>query len=425
MYHASVEQWDGSNTQQRSMTANSFVVVLIDHTEVNGHTEYIFHVGHANGSSWRVQRRFSDLLAAHRKLAKKLVWMPQFPAKSLPGLGVILGQDLLRERKAALQKYFQDVLASEVVQSADFQRLMLGVQRPEAIVALRPQHWLPGTQAQVTATVVLHVAAADAGQGGQRLVEQFVACVLPRTRGAAGGRAPLGEPLLVRGLPCGEEVAIEVRAQNGVGFSQPVMIRLLAPGRRWAPLAPGMHVRAIWAGDGNSYDATVQRVLSDGTVVVNWLRPSPLSEEPLTCVIESGGDDTTHRYVSRDRVETVLAEEEGSSSAEGEQAEAPSLLTEAPIAEGQKTLPCCKETTMLQETEVGEEEPAIFRLTVHLAEGVALLEWRQSEEVPSRVDALLEAHKLKAVLRLPLLQCAAEMEVVGKRAGTVDVVDLL
>jgi len=97
-------------------------------------------------------------------------------------------------------------------------------------------------------------------------------------------------------------VNVEVRARNAVGASEPVVVRLLVPGKRRARIAPGMRVRAVWAGDGRSYDATVHRLNGDGSVVVNWLRPAPLSGEVLVCVCDAGGDDTAHRTLPREHV---------------------------------------------------------------------------------------------------------------------------
>jgi len=67
-------------------------------------------------------------------------------------------------------------------------------------------------------------------------------------------------------------------------------------------LQVGLHCRAKWM-DGNFYDATIQHVLGDGSIVVNWLRPrattatdSPV-RRPLATVSEVGGDDTLHRVI--------------------------------------------------------------------------------------------------------------------------------
>merc|ERR1712137_38130 len=65
---------------------------------------------------------------------------------------------------------------------------------------------------------------------------------------------------------------------------------------------PGMRVKAVWGGDGMWYDAVVHAASVDGSVYVNWLRPTPLSGEPLKCVCAEGGDDTTHRAVPRNLV---------------------------------------------------------------------------------------------------------------------------
>lgn len=400
------------------MTTHGFVVVLIGHVEVDGHTEYIFHIGNAGGGTWRVQRRFSDLLAAHRMLGNKLLGLPAFPSKSVPGLGAILGQDFIRERKVALQRYFQAALATDAVaHSADFQRTMMGVRRPDAIVKLRVHRWLPPSERLSghygTTSVELDAVAEECGRSGHRLVENLVATVPQLTTIRAGGIAPLGSPLQVHGLPCGEDVSIEVRAQNRVGSSEPVTIQLRVPGERQVCVVAGMRVRAIWAGDSGSYDAAVQRVCPDGTVVVNWLRPAPLSNETLICVCETGGDDTAHRIVSREHI-VPLAE----ASDFADHVSSPLSPERSGAREGSSPSSCELEGT------IGEEETPIFRLSLRLCEEVVPLEWQRAEELPSRVDTLLQAHRLNALLREPLLRRAAHMASLGQRAGTVDMSEL-
>lgn len=181
-------------------------------------------------------------------------------------------------------------------------------------------------------------------------------------------------------------------------------IRLRVPGRPQATVAPGMRVRAIWAGNGESYDATVQRTGADGTVIVNWLRPAPLSEEPFTCVCETGGDDTTHRAVPRDNV--VMLGEAEALAPWCEDWEAGEAGSASPCALG--------------------EDAAPFKLIVHLGEEqVGLLEWLQGEGLPDRVSTFLVANRLKALFWNPLLQHAKGMVSRGQRADAVDIVDLL
>lgn len=70
------------------------------------------------------------------------------------------------------------------------------------------------------------------------------------------------------------------------------------------PLRKGLICRARWM-DGHFYDASVQTVLPDGKILVNWLRPSPSRAVGYVCrltVYENGGDDTLHRVVLREEV---------------------------------------------------------------------------------------------------------------------------
>lgn len=106
----------------------------------------------------------------------------------------------------------------------------------------------------------------------------------------------------------------------------------LSARRRWRllpeVLANGARCRARWV-DGSLYDAEIQSVLGDGSVLVNWLRPragggevspagqdgaspfgggtpvgptSPLGSAALRTVSECGGDDSCNRIVLREDV---------------------------------------------------------------------------------------------------------------------------
>lgn len=76
------------------------------------------------------------------------------------------------------------------------------------------------------------------------------------------------------------------------------------PSSSWGHFSSGRRCRARWM-DGNFYDATIQSVLGDGNVVVNWLRPRPQVDEgspdkrPLITISDTGGDDTLHRIVPK------------------------------------------------------------------------------------------------------------------------------
>jgi len=78
------------------------------------------------------------------------------------------------------------------------------------------------------------------------------------------------------------------------------------PGVRITPELPqvGARCRGKWM-DGNYYDAEIQQILEDGTVLLNWLRPRPGLAKPLVTVSERGGDDTLHRIVLQEDVQLV------------------------------------------------------------------------------------------------------------------------
>lgn len=117
----------------------------------------------------------------------------------------------------------------------------------------------------------------------------------------------------------------------------------------------GARCRAKFAGDGLMYDAEVQNVLDDGTIVVNWLRPraeslcsdtSPMSpsfsstgspsrrgpKRPIITVSEHGGDDSCHRWVQQEDVHLL----EGDSAS----SRAVQLFLEARSEEDQKCAEC-------------------------------------------------------------------------------------
>lgn len=75
--------------------------------------------------------------------------------------------------------------------------------------------------------------------------------------------------------------------------------------------------------DGNFYDATVQKIPGDGTVVVNWLRPRPMGPDVasppgrvLVTISEAGGDDSLHRIVLQEDVQPLGIEPQSSESKE-------------------------------------------------------------------------------------------------------------
>eukprot|EP00746_Dinoflagellata_sp_MGD_P012131 gnl/MRDRNA2_/MRDRNA2_125708_c0_seq1.p1 gnl/MRDRNA2_/MRDRNA2_125708_c0~~gnl/MRDRNA2_/MRDRNA2_125708_c0_seq1.p1 ORF type:complete len:313 (-),score=52.94 gnl/MRDRNA2_/MRDRNA2_125708_c0_seq1:72-1010(-) len=300
----------------------SFSVLCTGHEMVEGHVEYVFHVTHTSGCTWKVQRRFSELLAANQGLSQEHKALPAFPPRGIPGKGFFLGQQLILQRVKGLQQYFQEVVARKDLSSTPAVQVLLGVQPPETVERVRVQRWkeLPETQEGGTTWVELEVALPVLAPGFSGPAERIEVVVQPLgieatnqipTPEVSSSRAAF--PLKLDGLPCGEEVALEVRAANCVGTSDAVVVRLRVPGKRAKPLDIGMRVRAVWAGDGGRYDAVVHSVLDGGSlVVVNWLRPAPLSQEVMHCVCEAGGnggDDTTHRTVARSQVELVEEEE--------------------------------------------------------------------------------------------------------------------
>lgn len=72
------------------------------------------------------------------------------------------------------------------------------------------------------------------------------------------------------------------------------------------PVVPKVRARcrAKWM-DGKHYDAEVQGVMDNGTILLNWLRPRPDLAKPLVTVSERGGDDTLHRIVLREDINLV------------------------------------------------------------------------------------------------------------------------
>jgi hypothetical protein len=90
------------------------------------------------------------------------------------------------------------------------------------------------------------------------------------------------------------------------------------PGARLLPKVArvGARCRAKWM-DGKFYDAEVQSILSDGSVLINWLRSLPELDlgypmrhggpapQQLVTVSNRGGDDTLHRIVLQQDVHLV------------------------------------------------------------------------------------------------------------------------
>jgi len=107
------------------------------------------------------------------------------------------------------------------------------------------------------------------------------------------------------------------------------------------PLTAGTRCRAKWM-DGNYYDATVFKSNTDGTAVVNWLRPraagsgdSSPSGRPLVTVSGTGGDDSLHRIVMKADVQ--LDSQTGGAKSD---AQAALRLFEARSAEDRACVDC-------------------------------------------------------------------------------------
>lgn len=282
-----------------------FSVFCTGFDDTGSHVEYIFHVVHLpSGCAWKVRRRYSELLCVHDLLSGRVGKLPIFPPKALHSLSLLFGHNLAVERVSAFQEYFQRLLSrNDIAVQPELQHL-LGVQRPASLTAF-VRRWVIDTDS-CTADLELEItveAYSPAEEGHSPYAGTTTSCapaesVLVQRQGANEAE-PLAcgkpnKPLWVRRLPCGEEIALEVMAANSVGRSDPFDLRLLAPGERAIVLDPGRRVRAVWAGDGKVYDAVVRsHQRSSGFVLVDWLRPAPLSGEKLTCVCEVG-DDTDH-----------------------------------------------------------------------------------------------------------------------------------
>mmetsp|Transcript_46474 Transcript_46474/g.92286 ORF Transcript_46474/g.92286 Transcript_46474/m.92286 type:complete len:224 (+) Transcript_46474:2-673(+) len=211
-----------------------------------------------------------------------------------------MGPQRARRRAAALQSYLTTAMDREEVANHPGFLAILGMRPPDSVTHVRILRWLPlgeclpGT-ASVELEVVPPVPSKMFGPADEIRTE------ISALKGTAipPSNTALGESIRIEGLPCGERLSLEVRAANSAGASEAVSVRLAVPGKRTRIIGPGVRVRAMWAGDGDTYDATVKKVMEDGSVFVNWLRPAPLSSEDLHCVCDVGGDDTMHRLVSR------------------------------------------------------------------------------------------------------------------------------
>lgn len=307
----------------------TMLILGIGFDEVEGHYEYTFLIAHRGGCSWKVQHRYRDLLAIHDRLATSgIKSLPPFPPKhTLAQRFQTTERDVATKRIVELQRYLQLLAASRETAPLPLVQKMLGVKPPEAPTGARVARWEHVSENSSFATVELEVRAAEQVEGSCCPVEahQVEVHVMPRLSGIptneVDGRtffAPVGAKVRVPGLPCGTEVEFALCSRNGTGRSEIVSIRCAVPenvdqldaattkgsidGMPLSPLKPmnvssGSRVLAVWAGDGQWYDAVVRRVHADSVVTVDWLRQAPLSAEKLRCVCDAGGDDTSHRRI--------------------------------------------------------------------------------------------------------------------------------
>lgn len=302
---------------------------------VGGHYEYTFLVSHRGGCSWKVQRRYRDLLALHDRLFEHgIPSLPEFPPKhSIEQRLLSSERDVATKRIVELQRYLQLLATCRDTAPLPLVQKILGVELPEAPSGARVARWghIPGNSA--FAEVELEIRSAEQVDGKRSPVEvhQVEVHVMPRLSGLpfceVDGKtfiASVGSSVRVTGLPCGTEVEFAICSRNAVGKSGTISIRCAVPGGTVplqlatpstegsidglpsdgppSPLPPscvtaGGRVLAVWSGDGQWYDAVVRRVHADSSVTVDWLRPAPLSSEELRCVCDAGGDDTSHRRV--------------------------------------------------------------------------------------------------------------------------------
>jgi len=392
-----------------------FSVFCTGFDDSGSHVEYNFHIVHsASGCAWDIRRRYSELLQVHEQLAGALHReedaLPEFPAKGLPGAAFFLGTELLLSRVSAFQQYFDLITRRGRVAGSPELQKALGVQPPKAVSAVRVRRWLPAGESQPGTAAVELDADVDGflplAEGSSPLagrvecnapVERLLARVKSASSTVGTHCAPPGDPIIVRNLPCGEELVVDVHAANGVGESEPVSIRLLAPGARAPTLLAGMRVKAPWAGNGRLYDAVVKTAnfRGSGYVLVNWLRPAPLSGEKLTCVCDDGEDDTAHRTVPR-----YLVHPDSSDWYDD-------IATEAGMS--------------------SFSSDGQFRLDVRLGdEQVEQLVWQSPQDLAQQVQAFVATHRLKPLLEVPLRDHAELLQRTRAAAlSSVDIVDLV
>eukprot|EP00439_Symbiodinium_sp_Y106_P028784 s1143_g3.t1 len=268
------------------MENKHFSVFCTGYDETEGHVRYAFQVVHVpSGCSWKVHRRYREILAFHEQLAAGTRGsLPEFPPKALNGLSWMWGEDVPVKRVAAFQTYFSSLVARDDLTGNATLQALLGVEPPDPVGSVDVARWRLEEPGPGTVDVELAVScdAFSPREPGSspfsgtienfKPVEEFVVLMQGASTSEPLAFAQPGEPLWVNGLPSGEELNLEVRARNGMGISEPVALNLSSPGERALRLLPGMRVRAVWAGDGATYDAVVKSIPrnSPDFVLLDW-----------------------------------------------------------------------------------------------------------------------------------------------------------
>lgn len=203
-------------TDINEMEGPPLSVLCTGYDMVDGHVEYMFHVTHASGCAWKTQKRFSELLAAYQSLAQSFQSVPAFPPRGIPGAGLFLGEKLILQRVVGLQQYFEEVMARRDLSRNSELHLLLGVQPPSTVQSVRVRGWqeLPETQVGGTAWVELEVALPELAQGFSGPPERVEVAIQPigSVTTSSASSSSTSTPVRISGLPCGEEVAAEIRA---------------------------------------------------------------------------------------------------------------------------------------------------------------------------------------------------------------------
>lgn len=203
---------------------------------VAGHYEYTFLVSHRGGCSWKVQRRYRDLLALHDSLfAHGVKTLPPFPPKhTISQRFQTSERDVATKRIVELQRYLQVLLTCRETAALPLVQKMLGVKIPEAPSGARVASWehIPGFSNFADVELEVRSAAQVDGNCCPVEIHQVEVNVLPCLSGLTtcevDGKtftASIGAPVRVTGLPCGMEVEFALCSRNAVGKSRTISIR--------------------------------------------------------------------------------------------------------------------------------------------------------------------------------------------------------